>query len=144
MPLLPHLLSPFVGYGFTSLFISRVLYGIASLLLGLLIFHYSNRRSQNVQIALGAYSLYILNGFMISWHSVVQFNALTDLLSFSAFLLLIKSLDENGRKSLLFLIGSGILLGLVVGLRIVFLPFLFLLILFLIFFKEGIKKILYF
>jgi 4-amino-4-deoxy-L-arabinose transferase-like glycosyltransferase len=137
MPLLPYLLTPFVDHGFLSLLLCRSIYGLASIFLGILIFRYCLKRSADFQTSIGAYLLYILNGFMLSWHTVIQFNALTDMLTFSSFLLFIRSMDEDGKSIFSPLLGAGILLGFVIALRIVFFPLLILFILALILFQND-------
>jgi len=115
MPLLLHILIPFSSNGFNGLFAARSLYVIFGILLGILLFLYSLERTKDSKTSLICFVLYIFNGFILSWHTVLQFNAITDLILFAAFWL---SLKERN----IYLLVSGILLGIVIDLRIVFLP----------------------
>lgn len=120
MPLILYLLSPFASRGLNGFFAARLLYAAFSILLGLSLFYYSQERTKDLKTSLLCFILYILNGFILSWHTVLQFNAPTDLLLFLAFWLSLK-----GKPICLFL--SGFLLGIVIDLRIVFVPLLLLL-----------------
>jgi len=115
MPLLLYILIPFSGRGFEGLFTARSIYAILGILLGILLFYYSLKRTGDFKTSLICFALYIFNGFILSWHTVLQFNILTDLALFLAFWL---SLKEKS----VYLLFSGILLGIVIDLRIVFLP----------------------
>ena len=140
MPLLLYLLLPLSRLGWNSLFLARSVYGTASLILGLLIFHYLYRREKSFEIALFGLSIYVFSGFLLSWHTVVQFNALTDLLVFGAFLSFTAGLHTQRRQYYLL---AGLLLGLTVDLRIVFIP-LIPVFLFLIYFfrpRDGLGRV---
>ncbi|HID94308.1 MAG TPA: hypothetical protein EYP60_09480 [bacterium (Candidatus Stahlbacteria)] len=115
MPLLLYILIPFSEKGFAGLFGARSIYAILGILLGVLLFYYSLKRTEDLKTSLLCFTIYIFNGFILSWHTVLQFNAPTDLILFAAFWLSLK-------KKSIHLLLSGILLGIVVDLRIVFLP----------------------
>ncbi len=140
MPLILYLLAPVCHFGWKSLFLGRLAYGTASLALGLLMFWYVYRWGRSFSAAIAALLLYVLNGFLLSWHTVIQFNAIADLLSFSAFLCLIGRFDSR-RKVWCFL--SGLLLGVTVSFRIVFLPLvpLFLFLLYLLRERQGVGEV---
>jgi len=130
MPLILYLLSPFADKGLNGYFAARLLYAAFGLLLGLAIFSYSRERTNDLQVSLLSFILYTFNGFILSWHTVLQFNAPTDLLLFLAFWSSLK-----GKPIYLFL--SGLLLGVVLSLRIVFLPLFLLFFVWLIVEKRG-------
>jgi len=115
MPLVLYLLSPFASRGLSGYFAARMLYAGFGILLGLSIFYYSRERTKDPQLSLLSLFLYAFNGFILSWHTVLQFNAPTDLFLFLAFWSSLK-----GKP--IYLLISGLLLGIVIGLRIVFLP----------------------
>lgn len=115
MPLILYILFPFSVRGFNGFLAARSIYAILSIGLGILLFYYVLRRTEDEKTALVCFALYIFNGFILSWHSVLQFNALTDIALFLSFLLILRKRDTS-----LFL--SGLFLGIVINLRLVFAP----------------------
>lgn len=109
-PYFPYILAPCANWGLKSLFLSRVISALPSVLLGLAIFYISRRLWQE-KVAFALWTFWILNGLILAQHSVAKPPAWADLFVLLAFW----SLLETGRRGGFFF--SGLWSGMAVNLR---------------------------
>jgi len=109
-PYFPYFLAPFADWGWKSLFLSRALSALPSLLLGIALFLIA-RRLWNEKIGFTLWGFWIFNGLLLAWNTVVKPAAWADLFVFLAFW----SLLEARLKAGYFF--SGLSSGMAVNLR---------------------------
>lgn len=129
MPYLPYILSPFANDGFNSLYESRIVSVLVSLITALLFFRLASRFHNGSKLISVLLVLYLLSGLNISWHSVAKTYAWTDLFLLSGFLASLKYADKNNIKYAMF---SGAAVALAVNFRLVLLPLFIVFLLYLI------------
>ncbi len=94
-PYFPYFLAPFSGWGWASLFVSRAVSALPSLLLGILLFLIA-RRLWNEKIGFVLWSFWILNGLLLAWNSVVKPAAWADFFVLLAFWSLLEARTKVG------------------------------------------------
>ncbi|HLG93478.1 MAG TPA: glycosyltransferase family 39 protein [candidate division Zixibacteria bacterium] len=109
-PYFPYFLAPFAGWGLKSLFISRAISALPSLLLGLGIFFIA-RRLWNERIAFILWGFWMLNALVLVHHSVAKPVAWADFFVLLTFWFLV---ETKQRSSFFF---SGLWSGMAVNLR---------------------------
>jgi hypothetical protein len=119
MPYLPFAYSLISGFGFSSLFLGRLISASASLLLGLLLFWFTYKSTRDAEIALLVFFLYGFHGLTLTWHSTVKTSTFSDLWGFISSIFFISYLSALGQKTKnLTLFFSGIFIGLALNFRL--------------------------
>jgi len=126
MPYLPYAYCLVSQYGFSSLFLGRLISALAGIFLSLILFWFVYKFTKDTGLSLLAFFLYSLHGLTINWHSVVKTLAFSDLFAFISFVFFAWYLfsKENNKYLKVFL--SGIFIGISYNFRLTFF-FMFLL-----------------
>ncbi|MGB8658291.1 MAG: hypothetical protein WCE90_10990 [Candidatus Zixiibacteriota bacterium] len=119
MPYLPYTYSPVSDFGFSSLFLGRLVSAIASVALGLLVFWLALRLSRSPEVSLLIFFLYGFHGLILTWHSTVKTSTLSDLWSFVSFVFFaLHMVSRKQRAKNYLLLCSGIFAGLAFNFRL--------------------------
>ncbi|MGB7060952.1 MAG: hypothetical protein WBF13_01190 [Candidatus Zixiibacteriota bacterium] len=124
MPYLPYLYCMVSQYGFSSLFLGRLISASIGLLISIIFFYLVYRLTARAGLSLLLFFLYSFNGLTINWHSVVKTSAVSDLLALLSFLCFAFCLlrKDNRRPLMIFL--SGLLVGAAFNFRLALFPIL--------------------
>jgi hypothetical protein len=94
-PYFPYLLAPFSGWGWSSLFVSRIVSALPSLVIGGLLFLIA-RRLWNEKIGFVLWSFWMLNGLVLANHSVAKPLAWADFFTLLALWPLLETRTKSG------------------------------------------------
>ena len=119
MPYLPYLLAPISTWGFTSLFLARILVAGLSLASVFMIYKMAVRAGANRNISLLLYFLLIANGLFLTWQTTVKTQVLSDFFGIASFFFFLPIIfTGHPRKNLkLSLFVTGILVGIAINIR---------------------------
>jgi len=120
MPYVPYAYSPVSGFGLASLFWGRLISAFAGLVLGVALFRFAYRFSQNARLSLFLFFLYGFNGLLLPWHSVVKTLVISDLFGFFSFVFFVSYLLSEERHKNVKIFFSGFFVGLALNLRLTF------------------------
>lgn len=109
-PYFPYLLAPFSGWGWASLFVSRIVSALPSLFIGVLLFLIA-RRLWNEKIGFVLWCFWMLNGLLLANHSIAKPLAWADLFVLLSFWFLIEAKSWPGH------LFSGLAVGMAANLR---------------------------
>ncbi|HXF48133.1 MAG TPA: glycosyltransferase family 39 protein [Verrucomicrobiae bacterium] len=109
-PCFPYLLAPFSGWGWASLFVSRIVSALPSLFIGVLLFLIA-RRLWNEKIGFVLWGFWMLHGLLLANHSVAKPLAWADLFVILSFWFLIEARSWAGH------LFSGLAVGMAANLR---------------------------
>jgi len=121
MPYLPFAFSPISGFGFTTLFLARVMGAFASLLATIIFARIICKVTANNSARTLLLFLYSVNALFITWHSTAKPYMFTDLLLLFSFFSLLYYLRVKTQKMI---IATAVSLALAVNFRSVFAPLL--------------------
>lgn len=123
-PYLPYLYCMVSQYGFSSLFLGRLISAFMGLLISIIFFWLVYRLTAKAGLSLFLFFLYSFNGLTINWHSVVKTSAVSDLFALLSFLCFAFYLlwKDNRRALMIFL--SGLLVGAAFNFRLALFPIL--------------------
>lgn len=140
MPYLPYAYAPISGFGFSSLYLGRMISSFAGLLISVLLFGFIYKITRDIRTSLLLFFFYNFNGLTLNWHSVVKTAVFSDLFGFLSFCAFVFYLNPLYSKKRLWLFLSGFLLGVAFNFRLIFLVILPLILLVFIFSKERGRK----
>ena len=146
MPYLPYAYSFATGTGFSSLFFGRLISAVASLLLGILLFRFAHKLSQDAKVSLFVFFLYSFHGLILTWHSTVKTSTFSDLFSFVSFIFFTSYvISQKQRAKNFMLLFCGIFIGLALNFRLTHLVILISegILIFLLFRSERMKRKIY-
>ena len=125
MPYISYFYAPISGFGMNSLYSGRVISGILSLIMSIVLYREVRQMCDNSTYALIAVFLFGLNGLTLTWHSTIKTSTLSDFFGFLGFLLFIRFLTGVSRnKNSVIIFWSGFLIGLAFNFRLTHLIFL--------------------
>ena len=121
MPFLPYAYSLVSQFGFSSLYLGRLISVLAGVLLSLILFGFTYKLTQDAGLSLLAFFLYSLHGLTINWHSVVKTLSFSDLFAFISFVFFAWYLYSNENYKYLKVLLSGFFIGIALNFRLTFL-----------------------
>lgn len=123
MPYLPYLFAPLSGLGMATLFLTRLAGVMASAITAILFYLLLIRMVSRQGMQIFVLCLYLFSGLVLSWHAVTKTYPWTDLCLMAS---LFFALHIPDGKGLLSAVLSGLAIALAVNIRLVLLPFIFL------------------
>jgi hypothetical protein len=120
MPYIPYAYALVSSFGLASLFWGRLISALASLVLGLALFGFAYKSSQNAKISLSLFFLYSFNGLLLTWHSVVKTLVLSDLFGFFSFIFFASYLRSGDDRQNAKILLAGFFVGIALNLRLTF------------------------
>jgi hypothetical protein len=120
MPYVPYVYAPISSFGLASLFWGRLISALAGLILGIALFRFAYKFTQDAKLSLFLFFLYSFNGLLLPWHSVVKTLVISDLFGFLSFIFFASYLiSQDVRRNVKILL-SGFFVGLALNLRLTF------------------------